>query len=247
MFTQDRAGSSFDINVGGINENAEADETPPLITLFMNDENFVSGGITNESPTLLAKLSDDNGINTVSGIGHDISAILDGDETNPFILNDYYQANVDDYTSGTVTFPFRDLEPGLHTLTFKAWDVYNNSSTSEIQFMVFDADETLKITNVLNYPNPFVDYTEFWFNHNSSEPLDVSVQIFTISGKLVRTLNGQTSGGSKSTSSLSKDIVWDGRDDFGDKIGKGVYVYKLKVRSNSLNRQVEKIQKLVIL
>lgn len=246
-FTQDKAGSSFDINVGGINENAEADNAPPVIALFMNDENFISGGVTNESPTLLAKLSDENGINTVSGIGHDISAILDGDETNPFILNDYYQANVDDFTSGTVSFPFRDLEPGLHTLTFKAWDVYNNSTTSEIQFMVFDSDNTLKITNVLNYPNPFVDYTEFWFNHNSVEPLDISVQIFTVSGKLVRTLNGQTIGGAKATSSLSKDIVWDGRDDFGDKIGKGVYIYKLKVRSNTLNKQVEKIQKLVIL
>ncbi|MFP4847124.1 type IX secretion system sortase PorU [Winogradskyella sp. PE311] len=242
-----QAGANFDIKVGGINENAPEDNIGPVINLFMNDENFVSGGITNESPNLLAKLQDDNGINTASGIGHDITAIIDGDETNPIVLNDYYQANVDDYTNGTVTYPFRDLEPGLHTLTLKAWDVYNNSSTSEIQFVVFDKDEELVINNVLNYPNPFVNYTEFWFNHNSIEPLDVSVQIFTVSGKLVRTLNGQTTGGSKSVSSLSKDIVWDGRDDFGDKIGKGVYVYKLKVRSSRLNKQVEKIQKLVIL
>ena len=243
----DQAGANFDIKIGGINENAPEDNTGPVINLFMNDENFVSGGITNESPTLLAKLQDENGINTASGIGHDITAIIDGDETNPIVLNNYYQANVDDYTNGTVSYPFRDLEPGLHTLTLKAWDVYNNSSTAEIQFTVFDKDEELVISNVLNYPNPFISYTEFWFNHNSDEPLDVSVQIFTISGKLVRTLNGQTSGGNKAVSSLSKDIVWDGRDDFGDKIGKGVYVYKLKVKSNRLNKQVEKIQKLVIL
>ncbi|WP_138434888.1 type IX secretion system sortase PorU [Winogradskyella algicola] len=243
----DQAGANFDIKVGGINEDAPEDNIGPVINLFMNDENFVSGGITNESPNLLAKLQDDNGINTASGIGHDITAIIDGDETNPIVLNDYYQANVDDYTNGTVTYPFRDLEPGPHTLTLKAWDTYNNSSTAEIQFVVYDKDEELVIDNVLNYPNPFVNYTEFWFNHNSVEPLDVSVQIFTVSGKLVRTLNGQTSGGSKSVSSLSKDIIWDGRDDFGDKIGKGVYVYKLKVRSNRLNKQVEKIQKLVIL
>lgn len=243
----DQAGSNFDIRIGGINENAPEDNIGPVINLFMNDENFVSGGITNESPSLLAKLQDDNGINTASGIGHDITAILDGDETNPIVLNDYYQANLDDYTNGTVSYPFRDLEAGLHTLTLKAWDVYNNSATAEIQFIVFDKDEELVINNVLNYPNPFVNYTEFWFNHNSIEPLDVSVQIFTVSGKLVRTLNGQTTGGSKSVSSLSKDIIWDGRDDFGDKIGKGVYVYKLKVRSNRLNKQVEKIQKLVIL
>jgi len=244
---QDQAGSSFAIQVGGINENAAEDNTGPIINLYMNDENFVSGGITNEEPTLLAILQDENGINTASGIGHDIIAIIDGDETNPFVLNDYYQADVDDYQSGRVTYPFRDLAPGLHTLTLKAWDVYNNSSITEIQFVVYDKDEELVINNVLNYPNPFIDYTEFWFNHNSSDVLDVSIQIFTVSGKLVRTLNGQTTGGGKATSSLSKDIIWDGRDDFGDKIGKGVYVYKLKVRSNQLNKQVEKIQKLVIL
>jgi hypothetical protein len=244
---QDQAGASFDIQVGGINENADEDNIGPIVNLFMNDENFVSGGITNESPTLLAKIQDSNGINTASGIGHDIVAIIDGDETNPFVLNDYYQANVDDFQNGKVSYPFRDLEPGLHTLSLKAWDVYNNSSTAEIQFVVHDKDEELVINNVLNYPNPFINYTEFWFNHNSSEPLDVSIQIFTVSGKLVRTLNGQTTGGIKSTSTLSKDIVWDGRDDFGDKIGKGVYIYKLKVRSNQLNKQVEKIEKLVIL
>jgi hypothetical protein len=243
----DKSGFSLDIQVGGINENAAEDNVGPVISLYMNDENFVNGGITNESPTLLAKLEDENGINTASGIGHDIVAILDGDETNPFVLNDYYQAEVDNYRLGVVSFPFRDLEPGLHTLTLKAWDVYNNSSTSEIQFNVFNENEELVIDNVLNYPNPFVDYTEFWFNHNSSEQLDISVQIFTVSGKLVKTLNGQTALDGKSTSSLSRDIVWDGRDDFGDKIGKGTYIYKLKVKSNRLNKQVEKIQKLVIL
>jgi len=244
---QDQSGASYDIKIGGINANAVEDNEGPNINLFMNDENFVSGGITNEAPTLLVKLQDENGINTSSGIGHDISAILDGDETNPVKLNDYYLAEVDDFQHGTVTYPFRDLEPGLHTLTLKAWDVYNNSSTAEIQFIVFDEDEELVINNVLNYPNPFINYTEFWFNHNSSQVLDVSVQIFTVSGKLVKTINGQTSGGSKVTSSLSKDLVWDGRDDFGDRIGKGVYIYKLTVRSNELNKQVEKIQKLVIL
>ncbi|MFL1011741.1 type IX secretion system sortase PorU [Flavisericum labens] len=246
--TQDRGGASVNtVKIGGLNENAAEDNTGPVIALYMNDESFVSGGITNESPTLLANLEDVNGINTASGIGHDIVAILDGDETNPIILNDYYQTEVDDYTQGTVSFPMRNLEPGLHTLTLKAWDVYNNSSISEIQFIVFDKDQDLVINNVLNYPNPFVNYTEFWFNHNSSEPLDVSIQIFTVSGKLVRTLNGQTAGGTITTSSLSRDLIWDGRDDFGDKIGKGVYVYKLRVRSNLLNKTVEKIEKLVIL
>ena len=248
---QDQNGVTLNtVQIGGINENAAEDNIGPTIRLYMNDENFVSGGITNESPSLLAKLEDENGINTSSGIGHDIVAIIDNDETNPFVLNDYYQTEVDDYQKGIVNYPLRDLEPGLHTLTLKVWDVYNNSSTAEIQFIVHDENQELVINNVLNYPNPFVNYTEFWFNHNSSEPLDVSIQIFTVSGKLVRTLNGQTNAEAccnSGASSLSRNIAWDGRDDFGDKIGKGVYIYKLTVRSNILNKKVEKIEKLVIL
>lgn len=248
---EDQSGANItDIVIGGLNTNAPEDNIGPVINLYMNDESFVSGGITNESPSLLVKLEDENGINTANGIGHDIVAIIDGDETNQYVLNDYYQADTDNYQAGSATYPLRDLEPGLHTLTLKAWDVYNNSSTSEIQFVVHDENQSLVINNVLNYPNPFVNYTEFWFNHNSSEPLDVSVQIFTVSGKLVRTLNGQTNTTEccgNGTSALSRDIVWDGRDDFGDKIGKGVYIYKLTVRSPFLNKTVEKIEKLVIL
>lgn len=235
------------LRIGGLNEDAPEDNDAPLISLFMNDYSFVSGGITNQSPTLLAKLQDTNGINTSSGIGHDIVAILDGDETNPYVLNDYYQADLDTYKSGVVSFPFTNLSTGIHTLTLKAWDVYNNSSTQDIQFVVYNENEQLVVNNVLNYPNPFVDYTEFWFNHNSTQPLDVLVQIFTVSGKLVKTIKAQTNTSTKSNSSLSRDIVWDGRDDFGDKIGKGVYIYKLTVRSPFLNKQVEKIEKLVIL
>jgi len=243
----DNRGFSYDIKIGGVNLNAPEDNTGPNINLYMNDENFVSGGITNENPTLLANLYDENGINTASGIGHDITAILDGDETNVYKLNAYYVAAVDDYQRGSLSYPLRDLSPGLHTLTLKAWDVYNNASTQDIQFVVFDKDVSLELTNVLNYPNPFVNYTEFWFNHNSSDVLDVSIQIFTVSGKLIKTINGQTNTGSNTTSSLSRNLTWDGTDDFGSIIGKGVYVYKLKVRSSSTGMQAEKIEKLVIL
>ena len=78
----DQRGYNFDIKIGGVNLNAPEDNIGPTIELFMNDESFVSGGITNENPTLLAKLYDENGINTASGIGHDIVAILDSN-SNP--------------------------------------------------------------------------------------------------------------------------------------------------------------------
>lgn len=240
---ENETGFDSSIKIGGINENALADNINPRVKLYMNDETFVSGGITNDSPFLVAILEDENGINTASGIGHDIVAILDGDVSNPFILNDYYQTKLDDFTNGNLRFPLRKLTPGLHTITFKAWDVYNNPVTAEIQFVVA-GDDKITLSNVLNYPNPFVNYTEFWFTHNRPyEPLEVQVQVMTITGKIVWTKNQiiTTEG------FLSKEISWNGKDDFGDCIGKGVYVYKLTVRSTLTNMKSEKFEKLVIL
>lgn len=239
---EDQTGYSTDIMVGGINVSAPADTTSPVIKLYLNNENFVSGGITNSSPLLLALLNDQNGINTASGIGHDMVAFLDGNEVNPIILNDYYEAETDDYTNGKVRYQLRDLEPGLHTLTFRAWDVYNNASTAEIQFLVLD-DADIKLERVLNYPNPFTSYTEFWFHHNKPfEPLQVQIQVFTVSGKIIWTTN-QTIV----TDGFSREITWDGKDNFGDSIGKGVYVYKITVKSTLTNKQTSRFEKLVIL
>ena len=239
-----QSGYDKTIQIGGVNVNAPSDSTSPTVRVHMNDEGFVSGGITNCSPILLAFLEDENGINTASGIGHDIVAILDGDESNPYVLNEYYETENDDYTSGRLRFPFRNLTPGMHTILFKAWDVYNNLVTAEIQFNAVCSDDGLRIEKVLNYPNPFVSYTEFWFNHNMPfEPLDVQVQILTVSGKLVKTINQQVT----TDGFLCREVTWDGRDDFGDKIGKGVYVYKLTVRSATTGKSAEKYEKLVIL
>jgi hypothetical protein len=240
---ENQSGYNTTIKIGGINENAPVDNINPKVKLYMNDETFVSGGITNSSPFLLAFLEDENGINTASGIGHDIVAILDGDVSNPYILNDYYQTKLDDYTNGNLRFPLRNLEAGLHTISFTAWDVYNNPVTSEIQFIVV-GDESLTLTHVLNYPNPFSTYTQFWFSHNRPyEPLDVQVQVMTITGKVVWTKNQVIT----TEGFLSREITWDGKDDFGDRIGKGVYIYKLTVRSNLTNKRAEKYEKLVIL
>jgi len=242
----DQTGYNNAIKIGGINTNAPADNLPPEIFAWMNDESFVSGGTTNESPVLLIKLSDDNGINTASGIGHDITAVLDGDEANPIILNDYYETEPNDFTKGKVSYQLRDLTTGLHTLTLKGWDTYNNSATTEIQFVVVNQNDELVLEKVLNYPNPFVNYTEFWFNHNSASTLDVMVQIYTVSGKLIKTIKGTTATSNKfDKTSLSRSITWDGKDDFGDKIGKGVYVYKLSVKDPSTNKTATKFEKLV--
>jgi len=240
----DKAGYNFDVVVGGIDKNATEDTVGPEINLFMNDESFIDGANTNASPNLIAVLSDSSGINTsITAVDHDIVGILDGDTTNPITLNDFYQTELNDYTKGKVNYKLRDLEVGPHSIKIKAWDTYNNSSETTLNFTVV-SDAILNLENVLNYPNPFVNYTEFWFNHNKpNEALEVQVQVFTISGKLIKTINQNII----TTGNLSRSISWNGLDDFGNKIGKGVYIYKLKVKSTISNLTSEKFEKLVIL
>lgn len=240
---EDANGYYDKIIVGGAGSSAGTDHTGPEIGLFMNDEKFISGGTTNERPDIFVVLKDDNGINTVgNGIGHDIIAVLDANTDHSILLNDFYQGDLNSYKSGTIRYPLKDLTEGKHTLSLKAWDVYNNSSTATTEFIVSSSSE-LVLDHVLNYPNPFTTTTKFFFEHNQCcQFLNIQLQVFTVSGKLVKTLNKYIFSEGYRTDPLE----WDGRDDFGDRVARGVYVYRLKVK-NSRGKSAEKFEKLVIL
>lgn len=238
----DGHGQSQNFKTGGINLNAPLDNTGPEIEVYLNDDKFVDGGTANTEPYIIASFKDLNGINTVgTGIGHDITAVLDNETAKTIILNDKYEADKDSYQSGKVKFQLQKLTPGEHTLKIKAFDVYNNSSEKEIRFVVADQEE-LVLNHVLNYPNPFTTRTEFMFEHNySCNYMNVQIQIFTISGKLVKTIDEDVNN----TGFRVNGIYWDGKDDYGDKLARGTYIYRLKTRTN--NVMAEKIERLVIL
>ncbi|MGV6862440.1 MAG: type IX secretion system sortase PorU [Putridiphycobacter sp.] len=239
----DKMGYDTTFIVGGIDPNGLVDNTPPEIDLFLNDENFVSGGLTDTKPLLIAKVRDENGFNTSgNGIGHDITAIIDGNTADPIILNNFYEADLDTYKSGEVRYQFFDLEEGPHQLTFKIWDVNNNSAETTLDFVVAKKEE-LSISHLLNYPNPFTTHTEFFFEHNQIHNLnEVKIEIFTVSGKLVRTIFADVN----SCAYRSDGIPWNGLDEYGDKLARGVYVYRLTVK-NADGEKAEKIEKLYIL
>ena len=229
--------------IGSLNPNAQLNTIGPEISLYLNDSTFVSGGSTNTTPIILAKLKDENGINTVgNGVGHNLTAIIDGNSAKPIVLNDFYESNLDTYTSGEVRYPLSTLSLGEHTLTVKAWDVFNNSNEETIQFRV-EEDSKVALSHLLNYPNPFTTNTSFIYEHNQAcQQLDARVQIFTVSGKLVKTIESSF----YATGFRGQDIPWDGKDDFGNAIGKGTYIYKLELR-NEKGQHAESFQKLVIL
>jgi hypothetical protein len=238
----DAAGSFDNFWVGGTSAQAKNDSVGPNIRLYMNDQKFVNGSITNSSPALYAVVADSCGINTTgNGIGHDITAILDGNLTKTIVLNDYYQAKLNSYTEGEVRYPFNKLSKGSHNITFKVWDINNNSSAQSIDFIVSENDDII-IKNLLNYPNPFTTRTTFHFDHNlAGQSIQAQIQIFNLEGTVVRTLYQTINA----TGYHDSSFEWDGLDDYGDRIGKGVYVYKLKLK-DATNATAQSIQKLVI-
>ncbi|MBK8491182.1 MAG: T9SS type A sorting domain-containing protein [Saprospirales bacterium] len=200
---------------------------------------------------MLVQLEDDLGINVVgNSIGHDLTGVLDENTQKTFLLNDFYEATLDDYTRGEVRFPLAELPEGRHTMRVRAWDVANNSAEGYTEFVVAGSAE-VALKHVLNYPNPFINSTCFQFEHNlENQELDVQVDIYTISGRLVKTLEERIfSEGSRL--SLGNCIQWDGRDNFGDPLAKGVYLYKIKVQAlltgEAELRGESEFQKLVIL
>jgi hypothetical protein len=241
--TVDAIGQYQNIIVGGTADSIPPDNAGPEMKLYLNDEKFVYGGITNPDPVLIIKLRDQYGINiTGRGVGRDISLVVNNDVSKTTSLNEYYQAKIDSYQEGEIHYPMKDLPQGKNMLKTRAFDIYNNSSDGILEFVVATSEE-MALQHVLNYPNPFTSNTTFHFDHNKAgEAITVQVQIFTISGKLVKTLQTETVTNGNHFDQLS----WDGKDDYGDAIGKGAYIYKVKVKSLS-GKSAEQLQKLVIL
>ncbi|MGB0850504.1 MAG: FlgD immunoglobulin-like domain containing protein, partial [Bacteroidia bacterium] len=238
-------GVELSYKIGGTADSIINDDKFDELKLYLDDEDWVFGGITSPTPNLFATLSDSNGINTIgSGIGREMEAILDKgtDAEKSIVLNDFYRPDLNSYQSGKIEYPFEPLSAGRHTLSLKVWDVYNNSAEAYTEFVVSESED-ITIANVLNYPNPFNKNTVFHFDHNKAgQEITVNVIISSVAGNVVKSIT-QTFA---NASSHSSDITWDGRDDYGDNLAKGVYIYTLTVAAEDGSKQ-SKTEKLYII
>lgn len=223
---EDAHGAFENFNIGGAGSSI-TDNDGPDIEVYLDSENFRSGDKTGKNPVLLANLSDENGINTVgTGIGHDITAVIDRDYSNVFVLNNYYQASTDDYTSGSIAYQLSNLSTGKHTLTLKVWDVANNSTEVEIEFEV---TSDLLIRDISNYPNPASEYTYFVFEHNQNDAtLDVIFDIYDRSGRSVDRFQTTVSSSNGTTSPVRWDLA-----ESKIALTSGVYIYRAIVKNSA--------------
>jgi hypothetical protein len=220
----DGAGYTTKVRVGGTDTTAGPDTQGPTIALYLDRRDFRPGDVVSASPTLIADLSDSSGINTSDvGIGHRIEAWLDG-QAEGIDLSASYRSKPDTYKEGVIEYQMPTVAEGLHRLRLRAWDTYNNPSTTETLFDV-GTSTGLRLTKVFNFPNPFHQSTVFTFEHNQLGSVDAEVKIYTVAGRLVQSL--------KKLNVLDTfvQIPWDGRDRDGDEIANGVYLYKVIVRT----------------
>lgn len=224
--TTDGHGYSENIIVGGFDQKAAQDTIGPIIKMYLNNSEFSSGSITNANPVLYALISDQSGINTTgNGIGHNIIATLDGNPNESFNLNAYYVAANGNFTKGTITFPFHGLTAGKHTLNLRVWDIYNNSSSAKIEFVVVPASQ-LVVKNLMNFPNPVINGTNFVFEHNQAgKILNVKINIYQLDGQKIKTITTVL----HPTGFNSGRIYWNGTTDSGEKVSRGIYIYRVSV------------------
>lgn len=221
--SSDAVGFTENITIAGTDSTAPSDSRGPTIAIYLEDRAFRPGDVVKPEALLLVDLSDESGINTsTAGVGHRLEATLDG--TRAIDLSPFYRGNLDTYQSGEIRYQLTDLAEGRHTMTIKAWDVHNNSSTAETYFEV-RRGEPFGIFNAMNFPNPFSRQTVFTFQRNSTAPVDVEVKIYTVTGKMIQHLE------SRAVIDRFVRVPWDGRDRDGQEVANGMYFYKIIVRS----------------
>ncbi len=218
----DANGAKVNLKIGGSDPNAPNDKNGPDLELFLNDESFESGDKTSANPLLLAATFDENGINiSEAGIGQNITLTLD--DEGSINLNNFYSADLNSYQSGTIRYPLSTLEEGKHTLTLKLFDTHNNSTTKSIEFFV-SRDAKTAISSVISYPNPVRERTTFIISHERiGENLEVSLEIYNLSGDLMQTINTEVFD---STGTIDQ-IEWDRTNMNGVRVRAGIYISKI--------------------
>lgn len=241
--TYDAHGIDENLVVGGLGNQVPNDNAGPSIKGYLNNEQFINGGIVNETPLLLVHLADPSGINlSGNGIGHEITAVIDGNYRETIVLNDYFKASSAAALNGTIQFRLPQLSEGNHKILLKAWDVFNNSSEYTLLCKVIRQD-TVKVTRLFNYPNPVYNSTLFSFSLDGPYAgARADLKILTAEGQAIRTLTRAIN----EAGLRSIEIEWDGRDEKGNRLGRGMYIYQLTIMSKT-GKITRKVKKLIIL
>ena len=234
-------GANNNFTIGG-SDISGTDSIGPSIYCYLNSPSFTNGGDVNPTPYFVAQITDQDGINAAgNGIGHDMELIIDGEMAKTYVLNGNFTFDFGSFTSGKTFYNIPELTVGPHKLIFRAWDILNNSSTTELTFNVVRGLEP-NILNVSCTNNPAKTSTTFIVTHDRmGSNVDVTLDIFDMSGRL---LWSHSESGAATSNAYTID--WNLTVDEGRRLNTGVYLYRIRLSSDG-SSQATKAKKLVIL
>ncbi len=221
--------------INGSESNVNDEQGPEIDVFFKGQENFTPGDLIPQNTTLIVELYDEHGINITGETGHNIA--LQIDDNPPKDISGFFAYEKNSYQKGKIEYPLTQLKKGEHHLKIQAFDNLNNLNTTEVEVKVAESSKLL-LTEVVNYPNPFKNTTLFTFQTNA-DGADVTIKIYTVTGRLIQKLYGISKVG------YNDEISWNGTDRDGDEVANGVYLYKIILKDGKNKK--ERIEKLVIL
>lgn len=226
-------GCNREFFVYGYDEQAEIDTIPPSIdVLYVNHETFANGDVVNESPMIIAAISDNVGINLSSaGIGHQMTLTLDNGKTYTDV-SQFYTPNVDnEAVSGVINYTVEDLLEGNHSLKLKIWDTSGNSASQTIDFFV-EKGHAPVIYDVYADANPALTETNFYLQHDRPDAMiTVKLSVTNLLGQEVWSVT-QTG---QSDMFKTFPINWDLCDMAGRRVNRGIYLYKAEISTDGQN------------
>ena len=238
---KDAAGSFKQYNLSGTGDNSDSGGGPEITTMFLNTENFKDGDPVNETPFFYAEVRDDNGINlSGSGIGHDILLTIDNNPAWTYSLNNYYQAV--DIAQGTVGFSIPELPQGKHSLKFRIWNIFNNSTVDSLNFTVVKGYKPT-IIDLQACENPARTFTYFKFTHNLPETtINVEIGVYDLTGRTVWIYSETGSSGFLQ----QYPVKWDLVNNAGNRVPPGIYVYRATI-STASSKGATQAKKIIVL
>jgi len=222
-------GTSNNIIVDGVSDETYDDYAGPDMSIFMDSRHFVSGDVVRNNPILIVDLADKTGINTTGiGVGHDIEADFDAGSMIE-ILTSNFSTSLENPRAGTATKQIFGLGAGTHNVRVRAWDVLNNVSEASTVFRIATSDDGIVGTWVMNYPNPFSDFTTIRFQHNNQQPFTAEIRIYDVEGRMVADAPMEIKD------MQTAEFQWNGRDNEGSILGSGVYVCSIRMTDDAGN------------
>ena len=234
-------GYNEDIPLGGMVESTDFDKNGPEIYAYLNEEDFQNGGTVNATPLFVAQLTDASGISTSgNGMGHDLTLCIDGKSALTYNINEFYTHEFGDFTRGTVAYNIPQLENGPHTLTFRAWDVLNNTSQTSLDFVVDDGMAT-NIVRLMASQNPAITSTNFMVSYDlPGSACEFVIEVFDFSGRRIWMHEDSSTGeGGIYT------VTWNLTNGAGKKVDTGIYLYRCRVRCGQ-SKWTSKTQKIIV-